>query len=173
MTDIQKKQITEMRTNGMIFASIASELSLSINSVKSFCRRKNIMPMIKSKCEMNSSPIPQNDRCKHCGKKLVNTPGQRQKTFCSRFCQQLYWREHPELMNHTAIILKRCPACGKEFSDYRGHSRKYCSHACYITDRYGKGESNEPERIDLPCDDEAVSENARKRADHSRGIRRN
>ena len=76
-----------MRTNGMIFASIASELSLSINSVKSFC---------------------------------------------SRFCQQLHWREHPELMNHTAIILKRCPACGKVFSDYQGHSRKYCSHACYI-----------------------------------------
>lgn len=135
MTDIQKKQITEMRTNGMIFASIASELSLSINSVKSFCRRNNIMPMIKSK----------NDRCKHCVKKLVNTPGHRQKTFCSRFCQQLYWREHPELMNRTAIILKRCPACGKEFSDYRGHSRKYCSHACYIEYRYRRDAAHESE----------------------------
>lgn len=145
MTDIQKKQITEMRTNGMIFASIASELRLSINSVKSFCRRNHIMPMIKSKCEMKSSPIPQYERCKHCGKKLVNTPGHRQKTFCSRSCQQLYWREHPELMNHTAIIQKRCPACGKEFSDYRGHSRKYCSHACYIEYRYRRDAAHESE----------------------------
>ena len=111
--------------------------------------------------------------CKYCGAKLINTPGHRQKSFCSAICQRDFWREHRDLMRHPSFVTTTCPVCGCIFSDYKGHHRKYCSHACYITDRYGKGESNEPERIDLPCDDEAVSENARKRADHSRGIRRN
>ena len=145
MTDIQKKQITEMRTNGMIFANIASELHLSINSVKSFCRRNNIMPATQVERELISSPIPPNECCKRCGGKLMNTPGHRQKLFCTRVCQQLYWREHPELMKHTAIIQKRCPACGKEFSDYQVHSRKYCSHACYIEYRYRRDAVHESE----------------------------
>lgn len=67
MTDIQKKQITEMRTNGMIFANIASELHFSINSIKSFCRQNNIMPLTQNECELKSSSIPQNERCKRCG----------------------------------------------------------------------------------------------------------
>ena len=150
MTEQQKKQITELRKNGMSYNTIADAVSLSLGTVKAFCSRHAI----------EHRPDSKPTGCKRCGDEIINTPGHRQRIFCSAECQRLYWREHPELMNHTAIIQKRCPACGKEFSDYRDHSRKYCSHACYITDRYGKGESNEPERIDLPCDDEAVSENA-------------
>jgi len=52
-----------------------------------------------------------------------------------------------------------CPACGKQFSDYAGHRRKYCSHSCYITHRYG-GVSYEPKRNDLSGDDETVSKYA-------------
>jgi hypothetical protein len=29
-----------------------------------------------------------------------------------------------------------CPACGKPFTYYTAHQRKYCSHACYIQHRY-------------------------------------
>ncbi len=158
MTDLQKQQITEMRENGSTYADIAAALSLPIGTIKSYFSRnpssKALAPDIPHDMQEISSGC-----CKRCGQLLVNTPGHRQKTFCSSECQRLYWREHPELMNHTAIIQKRCSSCGKVFSDYAGHKRKYCSHACYITHRYG-GVSYESERTDLSCDDEAVSKNA-------------
>ena len=33
-----------------------------------------------------------------------------------------------------------CLNCGTEFSDYSYRNRKYCSHRCYISNRY-KGEN--------------------------------
>ena len=32
---------------------------------------------------------------------------------------------------------RTCPACGKTFSAYGKRNRKYCSHECYIIDRFG------------------------------------
>lgn len=159
MTDLQKQQIAEMRESGSTYADIAAALSLPIGTIKSYFSRnpasKTVTPVI-----LPDIPEMPTGCCKRCGQPLNNTPGHRQKTFCSSECQRLYWREHPELMNHTAIIQKRCPSCGKEFSDYRGHSRKYCSHACYIEYRYRREDTHESERNNVPCHNEAVSENA-------------
>ena len=83
MTDLQKEKITELRKNGESISSIAEKMNLSVNSVKSFCRRKDVSPM--------------KDGCKRCGQPLVNTPGHRQKTFCSASCRQKYWRENSSL----------------------------------------------------------------------------
>lgn len=33
-----------------------------------------------------------------------------------------------------------CPHCKKLFSAYGNKKRKYCSHACYIEDRFGGAE---------------------------------
>ncbi len=33
----------------------------------------------------------------------------------------------------------RCPRCGSTFRAYRNRNRKYCSHECYIADRFGGG----------------------------------
>lgn len=136
MTDQQKQQITEMRKSGNSYAEISAALSMPIGTIKAYFSRnpagKSIAPTLD---------IPEKtmvNRCKYCGGEIVNTPGHRQRIYCSDECQRLYWREHPDLMNHTAIIQKRCPACGMTFSDYKAHSRKYCSHACYISYRYGR-----------------------------------
>ncbi|RXM53885.1 RNA polymerase subunit sigma-70, partial [Clostridium tetani] len=32
--------------------------------------------------------------------------------------------------------------CGKEFSAYGNKNRKYCSHNCYIRDRFWRDEEN-------------------------------
>lgn len=172
MTEIQKQQITALRIKGLVFAEIAAKLNLSINSVKSYCRRNAIVPdaTVTSVSEPEHIEKPTSDfqpeptyeshtTCKLCGEPLVNTPGHRQKTFCSAFCQRKYWRQNKSLMQHPSFITTTCPNCGQTFSDYAGHKRKYCSHSCYITHRYG-GVSYESERTDLSCNDEAVSENA-------------
>ena len=57
MTDLQKEKITELRKNGESISSIAEKMNLSVNSVKSFCRRKDVSPM--------------KDGCKRCGQPLV------------------------------------------------------------------------------------------------------
>lgn len=128
MTDNQKMIIREMRAKGCVYAEIASALHLSVNSVKSLCRRNQILPIEK---QSESRPV-----CKHCGAELFNTPGHRQKTFCSAACRQQYWRTHADLMRHKAVRTMICPICGKSFTDYTAHHRKYCSHACYIQHRY-------------------------------------
>jgi hypothetical protein len=33
---------------------------------------------------------------------------------------------------------KKCACCGITFNTIGNSKRKYCSHACYITERYGK-----------------------------------
>lgn len=89
MTDLQKEKITELRKNGESISSIAEKMNLSVNSVKSFCRRKDVAPM--------------KDGCKRCGQPLINTPGHRQKTFCSAACRQKYWRENSNLVKHISM----------------------------------------------------------------------
>lgn len=42
MTNEQKAKITELRHNGVSYASIASALGISKETVKSFCRRNSL-----------------------------------------------------------------------------------------------------------------------------------
>ncbi len=166
MTDLQKQQIIEMRTEGKTYADISEILCLPIGTVKAFCSRnapKNEpLPIASSETEQIQVMIPEDATigCKRCGQPLVNTPGHRPKTFCSPACQRQYRQEHNELIQHYAVITITCPVCGKAFSDYRSHNRKYCSHSCYIKHRYGKDDVHETERNNLSCDNEAVPEDA-------------
>lgn len=127
MTEKQKTKIITMRKNGSTYSDIAAQLNLSVGTVKSFCSR--------------NSTISLQSRCKYCGNELNNTPGHRQKSYCSDRCRQRYWQEHSQHRGGSAIELCVCPVCGKSFFDYRKHHRKYCSHACYIADRYGKDDN--------------------------------
>ena len=174
MTKEQKQQIAALRTKGLVFAEIANKMNLSINSVKSYCRRNDIIPDAATANVSIQEPEHTNEAtadippeptyesritCKLCGETLTNTPGHRQKTFCSVFCQRKYWRQNRPLMQHHTLISVTCPNCGRTFFDYAGHKRKYCSHSCYIAHRYRRIDY-EPERTDLSCDNETVPENA-------------
>lgn len=44
MTDKQKQLIIILRRNGAGYGTIASQLGVSINTVKSFCRRHSLAP---------------------------------------------------------------------------------------------------------------------------------
>lgn len=166
MTDLQKQQITEMRESGIGYGQIAITLQISESAVKSFCRRH-----LNVKQPLVITETLHADCCKRCGEKLINTPGHRQKTFCSSSCQQKYWWKNRALMQHPSFVTNTCPVCGQIFSDYAGHKRKYCSHACYITDRYRKGETDETDRNNLSCHHEAIPKNASTGLADSKGIR--
>ena len=95
-TKLNSNQITiikNLRAENYSYASIASQLDLSLNTVKSYCRRHGIeTPSLprKSKAEKSQLQI-----CKNCGKPIENPWNRKVKTFCSQACRTAFWnREH-------------------------------------------------------------------------------
>ena len=70
MTDEQKQQIIALRRDGAGYGRIAARLQISINTVKSFCRRHSLAA--------NSSASV----CEQCGKPIPQNPGRKRKQFC-------------------------------------------------------------------------------------------
>ena len=127
MTNEQKLLVTSLRRDGKGYGTIAKEMGLSINTVKSFCKRqKTITVETETKSE-----------CLNCGKELMQIPGRKARKFCCDECRMLWWNSHLELVQRKAVYEYICPTCGKKFSVYGDAKRKYCSHACYIKDRFG------------------------------------
>ena len=109
MTKYGKEQIAFLRSKGESYKKIADTLNISINTVKSHCRRY----------------ISNDDnKCDSCGIKLINIPGKREKRFCSDKCRMAWWNKNRKGNNEFICLI-----CGKRFKAYA--SRKYCSKACY------------------------------------------
>ena len=86
MTDEQKQQIIALRRDGVGYGRIAARLQISINTVKSFCRRHSLAAKkAASVCEQCGGPIEQN-------------PGRKRKRFCSDSCRNKWWNAHLELV---------------------------------------------------------------------------
>jgi endogenous inhibitor of DNA gyrase (YacG/DUF329 family) len=122
MTAAQRQQVEYLRAKGGSYAFIAGELGLSVNTVKSCCRRA----------------AGHTGSCGHCGAALTPTPGRKARRFCSQRCRAAWWAAHPECLNRKAVYTFACAACGASFTAYGNRGRKYCSHACYTAARYGK-----------------------------------
>ena len=124
MTTAQKEQIIYLRSKGESYTTIADTLHLPKSTVKSYCRRYDINPIAKHENEPSSV-------CDHCGLPLVQTPGTRNKRFCSDRCRMQWWYKHPEKMQWKTVYHFTCPVCGKEFVSYGNPKRIYCSRACF------------------------------------------
>lgn len=134
MTDIQKHQINEMRRYGCTYRHIAEALSLNAETVSSYCSRA---------IKKGTLVIPEsnsNSLCKQCGIPIKQTPKRKKRIFCSDPCRKKWWNSHTYLVNRSskAIYHFTCKTCGKGFSVYGDSSRKYCSHECYINNRFYK-----------------------------------
>lgn len=128
MTANQEAMIRKMRLAGCGYGQIGKATGLSKNTVTSFCRRKGI----ESNAD-NHLLI-----CTECGKIEPRSAIGRKRVFCSDKCRFSWYNKHRNLTERNAEK-KVCPACGQTFFCYASTKRKYCSHACYIADRFGKG----------------------------------
>ncbi|WP_298030988.1 RNA polymerase subunit sigma-70 [uncultured Dysosmobacter sp.] len=137
MTDTQKDRIRQMKADGVGYIKIARELGLSENTVKSFCRREGL----NGKALDGMSPAPGTDIgiCPCCGTKVVQNPGRKMKKFCSDKCRNKWWNSHQDRVKRRAHYEFVCAYCKKPFTAYGNAGRKYCSHACYVADRFGGG----------------------------------
>ena len=124
MTDEQKQQIIALRRDGVGYGRIAAQLQISINTVKSFCRRHSLAARTDGAV------------CEYCGKPIAQNPGRKRKRFCCNACRNKWWNAHLTLVKRKAVYTYTCPACGKEFMVYGNSHRKFCSHAYYIAYRF-------------------------------------
>ena len=139
MTGIQKQNIQDMRQKGMIYSQIAEVLNLSVNTVKSFCRRNNLTACDASKDTGIEENKENNELCKQCGKRLERTPKSKPKTFCGDSCRYTWWNANREQSNQKAVHHISCGGCGRVFKSYGNRARKYCGHPCYIKSRFEGG----------------------------------
>ncbi|CDE29692.1 putative uncharacterized protein [Ruminococcus sp. CAG:403] len=79
MTNEQKEAIASMRDAGVPFPSIAEQLGLSINTIKSFCKRNNIMSG-----RITGSNV---HFCLQCHKSITQAEHRKTKKFCSDKCR--------------------------------------------------------------------------------------
>lgn len=135
VTQQQKEQILRLRGAGVSFGKIASALGVSVNTVKSYCRRNpasaETMPV--------SQAVIHADRCPQCSTLLEQSPGHRQKRFCSPRCRMAWWKAHSEQMDRKKLHPVECQHCGGIFMQYGSRPRKFCSRGCYLAHRYGQG----------------------------------
>ena len=121
MTNETKDTISSLLAQGYGYRKISIETGISINSIKSWCRRHPIQTHSQS-------------ACKYCGSPLHQTPGKRQRRFCSDQCRLQWWKEHPEARIHRAEYRHVCRFCGKEFSNDRV-TASYCGRLCFAKAR--------------------------------------
>lgn len=133
MTKKEKESVRFLRGEGYGYLAIATRLGISLNTVKSFCRRNGLGGIAEK---------PDRQTCRQCGKPLAQEPKRPARKYCSEACRRIWWKEHPHLVNKKAFYSLTCAHCGKEFQSYGNQKRKYCSHPCYIAARFGKVEND-------------------------------
>ena len=132
VTGAQKEKIIRFRSMGRGYADIGKELGIPKDTVKSFCRRNSLT-------SADILVTDDKDRCRECGVEIKQRPKMKKQVFCCKACREKWWTEHPERITQKAVYEFTCAKCGKPFTAYGNKKRKYCSHECYIADRFGGG----------------------------------
>lgn len=73
MTDKQKNQIAEYREQGMSYTEISKKMDLSINSIKTYCKRHGLGGVKAYEIGRPAEIVP----CEHCGKPVQQNPGRK------------------------------------------------------------------------------------------------
>ncbi|WP_336433279.1 RNA polymerase subunit sigma-70 [Eubacterium pyruvativorans] len=125
-----------MRSNGYGYRAIAGKLGISPNTVKSYCRRNGLggvaQPRRKA-IQFTGEITP----CRNCGMEIHQVAKRKKKIFCCDKCRNEWWNNHLDLIDRRTFHTQICPTCGREFEVYGSAPRKYCSHPCYVRDRFG------------------------------------
>lgn len=124
MNQAQKETITRMRGDGASYKRIAVSLSISENTVHSFCRRNGLGGSL-------AIGLVDGIHCRNCGATLFHTKGAKRRKFCSDICRMAWWNAHPGLAQRKTVHIFTCGNCGIQFQSYGNQHRKYCSRTCY------------------------------------------
>lgn len=132
LTEIQKTEIKRLRNDGWGYMHIAEMTAVPVGTVRTFCRRNGLTGRADNNSNIRG--------CLQCGNPVTQNPGRKEKKFCSDVCRTKWWNTHHRQINKKAIYEFTCLRCRKVFTAYGNNHRRYCSHDCYIADRFGGGQ---------------------------------
>lgn len=138
MTQNERETVTKLRNNGYGYIRISKMVGVSVNTVKSFCRRNCMTQdtVVRIPLVLGEG-LTEPHFCRNCGIEVVQIPGRKEKKFCSDRCRNLWWNRNLDKVQRKAVYVIQCKNCGKTFSVYGNANRKYCCHECFISDRFG------------------------------------
>ena len=137
LTPAQERTIREARARGAGYRAIAAAVGLERDTVRYFCKRHGLDGDQRAAGNDAQENTP---CCPACGQPIAQPPRGRRRRFCSDACRRAWWAKHPEALHRgdAATYSRTCACCGKTFQAYGNDHRRYCSHACYISDRFHK-----------------------------------
>ncbi len=131
MNSHEREQIITLRAAGQSYARIAGALNLSVNSVKSFCRRNALSGSAGSSVKHIKAEAPLGaTACEQCSCPVQQTPGRKHKRFCSDACRTAWWNAHRTQVRWKTMHTFCCARCGMQFSRYGVTRRSFCSRSC-------------------------------------------
>lgn len=137
------QQVQSLREAGYSYSRIATALGVPKNSVKSYCNRFGIRLGLEEPLK-NADGIL---HCRQCGGVIPCDKLPTRKRFCCNECRMRWWNAHRDRANSKVAQPTACANCGKAFRSYVSENRKYCSHQCYISYRFEKGDAHDKRTI--------------------------
>ena len=105
MNDTQRQQIERLRAEGLSYGKISEALGLSINTIKTYCRRHGLGGAVETPALMDAAQ----HFCPCCGIPVVQTSGRKEKRFCSDRCRNKWWNQNLDKVNRKANYEYVCP----------------------------------------------------------------
>lgn len=140
MTEEQKQTIERLRDVGLGYRKIAIVLDLSRDKVRNYCKANGLDGYAKKRLQAKEGKQMEEDCadsvCRHCGKPIEKQAIGRRRIYCSDECRKAWSKNHLPLYKHE------CMFCGKKFES-SSKMQKFCSHDCYIRDRFWRKEDTE------------------------------
>lgn len=157
MTEFQAKQIRDLRLQGTGYRAIASVVGLSRDIVRNYCKSHGLDGYASVLTINMKEQMLKGQACQSCGKEIVQPMTGRKRKFCSDECRRRWWSAHQADLKkkETAFYEKECAYCHKTFVSYGNKNRKYCSHECYVRDRFfWEEEGREPYKSPATSEEE-------------------
>ena len=139
MTDAQRVQIRNLRAAGLGYKKIAEQMGMSPNTVKTYCQRHDLGGNQAMQKQNTDGEL---HVCYYCGVVVEQNPGRKEKKFCSDSCRNKWWNGRLHQVKKKAFYEYECAYCKKSFIAYGNAKRKYCSHECFVADKFG-GDADE------------------------------
>lgn len=134
-----KIAIYNLRMDGCGYVTISNLTGINVNTVKSYCRRHGLGSGLQKSAKIELDGDCETEVfCKNCGKRVKQNHKRKKKMFCNDKCRMDWWNNHREMVKHRTSNIGVCKHCGKEIILFGKTQRKYCSHECYILDRFGE-----------------------------------
>lgn len=140
MTDAQAAQIKELRMQGEGYRAIGAAAGLSRDIVRNYCKANGMDGYAKATLLNLQERLEDGKACVCCGKKITQQENGRPRKFCSDECRRTWWKLHPKAAQRKHIRTVICAYCKKQFEINGSREQKYCSHNCYIKDRFWRDE---------------------------------